>query len=134
MPGKLVAVDLVKTDSFTEFILEQLRDLAELECRRMFSGWGLYSGEVFFGIISGGRLYLKTDSTSRKRYLRMGMGPFQPRPGQTLWSYYQAPADILEDRDQLQLWAKTAVRAQRQNRSAEQRKRVRRAPAGKDSI
>ncbi|MBI2820968.1 MAG: TfoX/Sxy family protein [Acidobacteria bacterium] len=124
----------MKTDSFKEFTLEQLSDLAELVCRRMFSGWGLYSGEIFFGIISGGQLYLKTDATSRKRYLKMGMGPFRPRPRQTLWSYYRVPVDVLEDRDRLRLWAETAVRAQRQSKPARRRNRGRRVPAGEDSV
>lgn len=124
----------MKTDSFKEFTLEQLSDLAELVCRRMFSGWGLYSGEIFFGIISGGQLYLKTDATSRKRYLKMGMGPFRPRPRQTLWSYYRVPVDVLEDRDRLRLWAETAVRAQRQSKPARRRNRGRRVLAGEDSV
>jgi TfoX/Sxy family transcriptional regulator of competence genes len=44
-------------DSFRDFVLDQLRDLRQIDCRRMFGSYGLYHGGVFFGIISKGRLY-----------------------------------------------------------------------------
>ena len=47
-------------DSFKEFVLDQLSQLGQVECRAMFGGHGLYHNEAFFGIISKGRLYFKT--------------------------------------------------------------------------
>ena len=57
----------MKQDSFKDFVLDQMSDLRGVTCRAMFGGYGVYQGEVFFGIIHRGRLYLKTDSTSRSR-------------------------------------------------------------------
>ncbi len=91
----------MKSDSFKEFVLEQLSLPEEVEPRYMFGDWGLYCGEVFFGIIADGRLYLKTDAASRARYVKKGMGPFRPNPKQTLVTYYEVPVDIIEDRDAL---------------------------------
>ena len=34
----------------------------------MFGGYGLYAGEVFFGIVANGRLYFKTDDETRGRF------------------------------------------------------------------
>jgi TfoX/Sxy family transcriptional regulator of competence genes len=47
-----------------------LRDLDEfpVSSRRMFGGFGLYLGGVFFGVISDGKLYFRTDETSRADY------------------------------------------------------------------
>jgi DNA transformation protein and related proteins len=69
----------------------------------------LYQDEMFFGIIHKGRLYFKTDETSALKYRKMKMKPFRPNARQTLKHYYEVPVDIIEDRDQLEMWAKTAV-------------------------
>ncbi len=101
-------------ESFKEFALEQLRGLGEVDCRSMFGGYGLYhgyrdGGGVFFGIISGGRLYFKTDATTRPDYEGRGMAPFRPNAKQTLTSYYEVPPEIIEDDRELAAWALRAV-------------------------
>jgi DNA transformation protein and related proteins len=100
----------MKQDSFKDFILDQLADLDDLEACRMFGGHGLYQDEIFFGIIFKARLYFKTDETSVVEYRKRNMKPFRPSARQTLKSYYQVPVEILEDRDELTEWAKTAIR------------------------
>ena len=98
------------SDSFLDFVLDQLHALGGVEKRRMFGSYGLYHNGTFFGIISGGRLYLKTDTTTRLAYEERGMGAFQPSERQTLRSYYEVPADVLEDDEQLVAWAGAALR------------------------
>ena len=116
-----------RSNSFKEFVLEQLSELDEVTPRYMFGDWGLYCGELFFGIVADGRLYFKTDETTRPRYLKSGMGPFRPNPKQTLIRYYEVPVEILEDRRELVLWARRAVRCQRDAAAA-----VKRAPRRKE--
>ena len=99
-------------DSFRDYVLDQLRGLDQVRPRAMFGGFGLYSGEVFFGIVADGRLYFKTDEESRGEYERWGMGPFRANEKQTLWSYYEVPVDILEDDEALALWALRACQSQ----------------------
>ena len=77
----------------------------------MFGSFGLYSGEVFFGIISSDVLYLKTNSETRKRYEDLGMGPFTPSEKQTLKNYMEVPPDVFEDKEVLRGWAEEAIRA-----------------------
>ena len=48
------------TDSFRDFVLEQLAGLPDLRCKRMFGGYGLYTRETFFAILFDGRLFFKT--------------------------------------------------------------------------
>lgn len=48
-------------DSFRDFVLEQLAVLDGLHYKRMFGGFGLYSGEQFFGIVFDCRLYFNTN-------------------------------------------------------------------------
>lgn len=104
-------------DSFRDFVLDQLRDLGTVECRAMFGGHGLYCGGVFFGILYRGALYLKTDKMTRAEYERRGMKPFRPNERQTLKSYYEVPADILEDPEALVHWATQAIRSARNPRN-----------------
>jgi DNA transformation protein len=96
-------------DSFVEYVLDQLHRLGPVEARSMFGGHGLYHERVFFGIIAGGRLYFKTDETTRGEYEDRGMGPFRASQKQTLTSYYEVPVDVLEDDEELAAWARRAL-------------------------
>ncbi len=98
-----------KPDGFKDFVLDQLADLRGVRVRAMFGGYGLYQGAVFFGIVYKGRLYFKTGDEIRAAYVRYGMKPFRPNGKQTLTRYYEVPADIVEDREQLGHWARTSA-------------------------
>jgi DNA transformation protein len=100
----------IKTDSFKDFVLDQLDGLRGVSCRAMFGGYGLYHGEVFFGIVHKGRLYFKTNETSRAVYRERGMKPFRPNRKQTLRTYYEVPGDVMENAEQLAVWAGQAAR------------------------
>jgi DNA transformation protein len=99
----------MKDDSFKDFVLDQLEQLGDLDCRPMFGGYGLYLDEIFFGIIFQDRLYLKTNVRSAVSYRKLGMKPFQPNRKQRLKKYYEVPVDIIEDFDRLTIWAKEAL-------------------------
>jgi DNA transformation protein len=95
-------------DSFKDFVVEQLEPLSktgELKTRAMFGAYGLYLGDKFFGIIHEGRLFLKTGEKSREKYIAKGMEPFRPNKKQTLKNYYEIPLDVLEDSEELTIWA-----------------------------
>jgi len=107
----------MKDDSFKDFVLECLEALGSVTCRSMFGGFGLYSGETFFAIVSEGRLYFKTDASTRAAYLEQGMEPFRPSAKQTLKNYFEVPPDLLEGDDELVLWARESVQVGIQNRN-----------------
>jgi DNA transformation protein len=96
-------------DSFVSYVLDQLRDLGSVDSRSMFGGHGIYHDSVFFAIVADDRLYFKTDERTREAYRSQGMGPFRASEKQTLTSYYEVPADVLEDDEALCLWAEQAV-------------------------
>jgi DNA transformation protein len=88
----------------------------------MFSGVGLYAGDLFFALLWRDVLYLKADDSTRAARERAGAQRFQPYPdrarGGGTMQYYSVPAAILEDGDALIAWAKESVaiaRAQRAN-------------------
>lgn len=104
-----------KDESFKDFVLDQLQDLDGVEARRMFGGFGLYRDETFFAIVHQGRLYFKIDDATVDEYRKRKMKPFQPNARQMLKSYYQVPADIIEDMDRLREWALRAIGCQQKN-------------------
>jgi len=100
----------VSTD-YLAYVLEQLAALGGVSSRRMFGGAGLYCDEFFFGLISHDTLYLRVDDSNRADYTARGAGPFRPfadRPELSM-SYYEAPADVLEDARALAEWARRSV-------------------------
>jgi len=103
----------MSVDSFKEFVLDQLGALPELRSRAMFGGHGLYQADCFFGILMDGRLYFRTDERTRTAYLELGMRPFvyeKSRRAMTL-KYFEVPADVLENRQELVAWANRALQA-----------------------
>ena len=102
----------MKRDEFLDFVLDQLLELGDVRARAMFGGHGLYADELFFGIIWRGRLFFKTDDESRRDYRARGMKPFAPNEKQTLKTYYEVPANVLEDDEELVRWARRACTAQ----------------------
>jgi DNA transformation protein and related proteins len=106
-----------KDESFRDFVLDQLQELDGVEARRMFGGFGLYCEETFFGILHKGRVYFKIDDSTVGAYRRHKMKPFRPNPKQTLKSYFQVPVDVIEDRDQLRVWAMKAMGCQTSKQS-----------------
>jgi DNA transformation protein len=96
-----------KKDSFRDFVSEQLGDGVDI--RAMFGGYGLYRGDRFFGIVWKGRLFFRTGPRTRKDYVDRGMKPLRPNARMTLKTYYEVPADVLEDRETLHAWALKAA-------------------------
>jgi DNA transformation protein and related proteins len=111
--------------SFKDFILDQLQGLGGVACRAMFGGHGFYCDQVFFGILFKSRLFFKTDPSSRSFYVEKGMKPFRPNAKQTLKRYYEVPADLIEDPDELTAWARRAIECQMEKRIPSGRSRRR---------
>lgn len=105
---------------YLAYVLDQLSELGGVSSRRMFGGAGLYCDEFFFGLISDDTLYLRVDDSNRGDYTARGMQPFRPyadRP-QLSMSYYEVPAEVLEDARELGLWASRSVAAARRANAA----------------
>ena len=96
---------------YLEYVLGQLAGLGGVSARRMFGGVGLYSGELFFGLIDDDVLFLRAGEANRVDFVARGMPAFQPfkdKPDLSM-SYYQAPAEVLEDAEELVRWARASV-------------------------
>jgi DNA transformation protein len=100
------------TASFRSFVLDQLEELGDVVPRSMFGGVGLYRRGLFFGILAGDVLYLKTDDATRSEFEAAGSRPFKPYPNRpTSMQYYSVPATVLESPLELARWGRMAVAA-----------------------
>ena len=101
------------SNNYLQYVLEQLGALGDVRQRRMFGAVGLYSGELFFAVISNDELYFKVDDTTRPAYEQRGMKAFQPKTSRGLIStrYFEVPAEVLEDSGELLDWAHRSVAA-----------------------
>lgn len=97
-----------KDDQFVEYVCDQLMDFDLVTYKSMFGGYGLYCGDAFFGLVFDGRVYFKTDDSSRPKYESWESEPFQPNAKQTLKTYYEVPVDIIERSIDLVSWAEEA--------------------------
>ena len=96
---------------YLDYVLGQLRALGAVRSRRMFGAAGIYCTDVFFAIISDDTLYLRVDDATRSDYTARGMGAFRPyadRPELSM-TYYEVPAEVLEDAEELVLWSRRSL-------------------------
>ena len=111
------------SEDYLEFVRDQLSGTDGVAMRKMFGGVGIYRDGVIFGLIAYDTLYFKADDGNRPDYEALGMGPFVPfGEGSYAMSYYEVPAEVLEDRDELSLWATRAVEASLRSRQGKRKK------------
>ena len=96
------------SDEFVDYVVEQLSGWGEVSVRRMFGGAGLYREGTMFCVVAEDMAYLKVDDSSREDFLQAGSAPFEPYPDKiktTIRTYYEIPAEVLENPDELARWA-----------------------------
>jgi DNA transformation protein len=97
------------SESYREFVLEQLGRVTPVTGKSMFGGVGIYTQGLFFALIAEDSLYFKVDDTTRQDFERLGMEPFRPYGEDSAMGYYEVPADVVEDSVQLAAWMKKAI-------------------------
>jgi DNA transformation protein and related proteins len=110
-------------ESYKTYVLEQLEGAGRVSARMMFGGVGLYCEGTFFGLIADDTLYLKTDDSNRADFEAAGSRAFQPL-GEDFYSmsYYEVPADILEDRTAVAAWVRKSVAVARKSATAKKKR------------
>jgi DNA transformation protein len=98
---------------YTEFLQEVFEQFGPVTVRKMFGGVGLFFNGLMFGLVSDDKIYLKVDAENTRFFEERGLGPFEySRRGKTVkMSFFLAPEEILDDREEAALWAERSYRA-----------------------
>jgi DNA transformation protein and related proteins len=103
---------------YREYVLEQLERIGPVRAKRMFGGVGLYCEDLFFALLDDDRLFFKVDDANRADYEARGLHPFDPfQDGVHLMQYYEVPAEVVEDPDELRVWMDKALAVARRKKS-----------------
>src|SRR5512135_3455648 len=96
------------SNEFVDYVVDQLAGWGDVSVRRMFGGAGLYRQGAMFAVIADDVAYLKVDDSNRADFIQAGSAPFEPYPDKirtTIRTYYEIPAEVLENPDELATWA-----------------------------
>ena len=115
-----------KSSPMVDYLLDMLGELGGVRARAMFGGFGLFRHDTMVGLIADEVLYLKVDDQNRPDFEQAGSSPFlYHRAGRSEpieMSYWEAPADVLEDGHQLREWTERAYDAAQRNKQRKGRR------------
>jgi DNA transformation protein len=107
---------MVASDSFAEFLREQLAPLGRVTMRRMFGKTGVFCDGVMFGMVTDNMLYLRVDDHNRAEFKEAeAFSPlsYEKKGGSIDLSFWRAPERLFDEPDALVTWARVALGAAR---------------------
>ena len=107
---------MVASDSFAEFLREQLAPLGRVTMRRMFGKTGVFCDGLMFGMVTDNTLYFRVDDHNRAAFKEAEVFPplSYEKEGRTIdLSFWRAPERLFDEPDELDAWARAAVAAAR---------------------
>ena len=107
---------MVASDSFAEFLREQLASLGHLTMRRMFGKTGVFYDGVMFGMVTENTLYFRVDDQNRVTFKEAEAFPplNYEKNGHTIdLSFWRAPERLFDEPEELVAWARAALAAAR---------------------
>jgi DNA transformation protein len=115
---------MVASDSFADFLREQLAPLGTVAVRRMFGKTGVFCDGLMFAMVTDDTLYFRVDDHNREAFKEAAS--FAPlnyeKKGETIdLSFWRAPERLFDQPDELVTWAREAMGAA--HRVAAKRKR-----------
>jgi DNA transformation protein len=107
---------VVASDSFAEFLHEQLAPLGRVTLRRMFGKTGVFCDGVMLGMVTDNTLYLRVDEGNRAAFEEARAFPplSYEKKGESIdLSFWRAPERLFDEPDELLDWARLALAAAR---------------------
>ncbi len=121
---------MVASDSFAEFLREQLAPLGHIVMRRMFGKTGVFCDGLMLGMVRDDTLYFRVDDHNQETFKEaQSFPPLNYEKGGSAidLSFWRAPERLFDEPDELVTWARAALSAARRVAT----KRERTAPARK---
>jgi DNA transformation protein len=97
-----------------DFLIDLFADFGPVTVRRMFSGYGISADGTNFALALRAGLYFRADEVTIPQYESEGSKPFQYQTRAktvTVNSYWQLPARLFDDTEELSAWARAALAA-----------------------
>ena len=97
-----------------DFLIDLFADFGPVTIRRMFSGFGISADGTNFALALRAGLYFRADEATIPLYEAEGSQPFQYQTSKrsvTVASYWQLPARLFDDSEELSVWARAALAA-----------------------
>src|SRR5262245_33489286 len=116
---------MVASDSFAEFLREQLAPLGRLTMRRMFGKTGVFCDGLMLGMVRDDTLYFRVDDHNRASFKEAeAFAPLSYEKGGSSidLAFWRAPERLFDEPDELVAWARAALGAAR--RVAAKREKV----------
>jgi DNA transformation protein len=107
---------MVASDSFAEFLREQLAPLGRLTMRRMFGKTGVFCDGLMFAMVTDDTLYFRVDDHNRAAFEEARSAPplsYEKKGGSIDLSFWRAPERLFDEPDELVTWARAAQTAAR---------------------
>ena len=99
---------MVASDSFAEFLREQLAPLGRITMRRMFGKTGVFHDGVMLGMVRDNTLYFRVDDDNRAAFKEAQSFPplnYVKKGGTIDLSFWRAPERLFDEPDDLVTWA-----------------------------
>lgn len=97
-----------------DFLIDLFADFGPVTIRKMFSGFGISADGTNFALALRSGLYFRADEQSIPQFEAEGSKPFQYQTRAktvTVNSYWELPARLFDDSEELSVWARTALAA-----------------------
>ncbi len=107
---------MVASDSFAEFLREQLAPLGRITMRRMFGKTGVFCDGVMFGMVTENMFYLRVDDHNRAAFQEAAAFPplnYEKKGNSIDLAFWRAPERLFDEPDALVAWARVALAAAR---------------------
>jgi DNA transformation protein len=107
---------MVASDSFAEFLREQLAPLGRVTMRRMFGKTGVFCDGLMLGMVTGNTLYFRVDDHNRATFEEAEAFPplNYSKQGRIIdLSFWRAPERLFDEPDELVTWGRAALAAAR---------------------
>ena len=99
------------SEDYKNFITDQLEYFGDITAKGMFGGIGFFKEGIMFAMIGGGTFRMRVDEENQADYESKGMKPYQSNPKKKGMPYWEVPVDVLEDKEELNLWAQKSLEA-----------------------
>jgi len=120
-----------------DFLIDLFSDFGPVTIRPMFSGFGISADGINFALALRAGLYFRADEATIPHFEAEGSAPFQYQTRArtvTVNSYWQLPARLFDDPEELTDWARAALAAAQRaaiRKRPKPRKAAKKAPARK---